>query len=103
MTLKKIETTREFTSWFERARVGQTVVYCVGYLPLDREEHDPHTKHLTADAKIIDALAKAVLECAEVEKLHLTQKRISAHLYEYRATKTTPKSVAYLARIAVAK
>lgn len=92
-TYKKIDNLPEFMRWFEKAHPGQGCIYHVGYLPIDRDERDPMNRHYTEDAKEIHRLADAILDLAETrQELFLTQRRIEPMLYEYRATRTSPRS-----------
>ncbi|SDK45416.1 hypothetical protein [Bradyrhizobium ottawaense] len=81
----------EYYDWMKDAAQGDVLVYWSGDLQFDRQVVIPDGDALrTADRQRITALnvvAERVLEDAEDGLLCLTQKRLGASVYEYRATR----------------
>lgn len=81
---KRINDEKEFRWWFDRATIGETVVYHVGDLAYDRT--------IGLDQKKVDDIGATAYEYARTHELHLLQARVCDNVFEYRAVKTIPKS-----------
>lgn len=80
----------EFRDWIKTANVGQTYVYHVGYLAIDRGTiiNCPNSdRTLVIPNGDIDGLATLALEGFEGGKLHLFQRKIHDREYQYIAMK----------------
>lgn|SRR5215467_1026693 len=78
MILFEATTPGALEAFLKYAEPGQTVLYHVGFIPLDRVAVDA-TKGL-----LLSELQRAVWRARD--RLYLTQKRLGAFHYEYRAT-----------------
>lgn len=78
MLLIEASTPREFARFLQYGRVGDTALYHVGFLALDKA-YATEAAHAE-----LPALQRAVWSARQ--SLHLTQKRLGAYSYEYRAT-----------------
>jgi hypothetical protein len=81
----------EYYDWMKGAANGDVLVYWQGDLQFDRQVVVPADDVLrTAERARISALhfvADRVLQDAKAGLLHLTQLRIGANIFEYRATR----------------
>ncbi len=90
--LPHVFTLGEFRSWFSEARPGESVVYYTGHLMCDRQGADSQSSYL-------DTMAKEVYAHAQREEIHLLQKRVGDHHYEYRAVRTSPRNMALMLKL----
>jgi hypothetical protein len=79
MLLIEASTPREFARFLQYGRVGDTALYHVGFLALDKA-----ISTARRPCGELSALQRAVWSARQ--SLHLTQKRLGAYSYEYRAT-----------------
>lgn len=88
-TLPQVFTLGEFRRWLIEALPGEGVTYYVGHLMCDRQGADENASYL-------DIMAREILSCAQRQEVHLLQKRIDDHHYEYQAIRTSPRNMALM-------
>ncbi len=79
MTLFEATTPTELAHFLQHSEAGQTVLYHVGFLPLDS------TQSWRPKFGALPELQRAVWE--NRASLALTQKKLGPFIYEYRATR----------------
>jgi hypothetical protein len=77
-------TAPEFVSWLGLANPGGRIVYAVGFLSVAVHKADLNKD---PDAPKLEAVQKATWKAHERGNVHLVQRRLGPHSFEYRAVK----------------
>ena len=83
----------QFHDWFKEARTGDFLVYHKGNLCLDRctALDGGDTSHCTPASWELGALANYAMEAFHERRVHLFQRKLSDHEYEYIAVKRSKR------------
>lgn len=77
-----VDTPKAFRLILDNSARGQIIIYYTGDLMYDREFDKSRTDH---EKGAIARLADVALAAAEINKVHLFQKRLGPYQYEYQA------------------
>ena len=73
-------TVEEFDAWFTKARIGDALIYCTGYLARDRGESGTA---IDKKNRVLGKVADRAKLAAESGSARLFQRRVEAEIYDY--------------------
>ena len=78
-----VDTPKAFRLILDNAALGQKIIYYEGDLQFDR---DPKMSQLKPEDRImLGRLADCIYDASELDKVHLFQKRLGPHKWQYYA------------------